>query len=367
MGIHEMLQYMVDIEASDLHIKAGGMPSYRVDGELVQAEDFPRLSPQETVEAASALMNDTQAKKFAKNNEVDFAYSVAGLGRFRANIFKQRGTVGIAIRRVLTMQIPTFEELGLPPVLNRLVEESRGLVLVTGPAGSGKTTTLASMIEYINTSRRVNIITVEDPIEVLFQDKLSIVHQREIGTDTEGYADALKYVTRQDPDVILIGEMRDPETVQAAMSVAMTGHLVLSTFHTIDTTETVNRIIDFFPPTQQKQIRLTLSSVLKGVVSQRLLPMRDHTGRVPAVEVLVMTGRIAEALLKEEPTHAIREMIAEGEFYGMQTFDQSLVDLFRYELIDFKTALNAATNPHDLTLTAKQLGLEVTDENILSR
>jgi len=244
--------------------------------------------------------------------------------------------------------------------------ERRGLILVTGPAGSGKTTTLAAIIDYINTNDQVNIITIEDPIEVLHVDKKSIVHQREIGSDTDGYDDALKYVTRQDPDVILIGEMRDPETVTAAMSVAMTGHLVLSTFHTIDTTETVNRIIDFFPPQQQKQIRLTLSSVLRGIVSQRLLPLKDHSGRVPAVEVLVMTGRMAEALIGEEPTTVMREIIAEGEFYGMQTFDQSLVDLYRYGLVDYKVAVSASTSPHDFSLAVKQLGLEV-EEDLLTR
>lgn len=365
MDIQTLLQYVVEKQASDLHLKAGSPPYIRVDGELIKT-DFPRLSPSDTVEAAYALMNEKQAKKFAEQNEVDFAYSIAGLGRFRANIFKQRGTVGLAIRRVLTTAIPSFEELGLPPVLRRLAEESRGLILVTGPAGAGKTTTLAAMIDYINANKKVNIITIEDPIEVLHIDKRSIVHQREIGTDTENYADALKYITRQDPDVILIGEMRDPETVMAAMNVAMTGHLVLSSFHTIDTTETVNRIIDFFPPLQQKQIRLTLASILKGVISQRLLPLKDRSGRVPAVEVLVMTGRLAEALINEEPTLVLREIIAEGDFYGMQTFDQSLVDLYRYGLIDFKTAVGAATNPHDFTLALKQLGLEVED-HLLSK
>ncbi|MDI6873592.1 MAG: type IV pilus twitching motility protein PilT [Actinomycetota bacterium] len=365
MDIQALLQYMVEKQASDLHIKAGSPPYFRIDGQLVKS-DFPRLSPTDTVEAAYALMNEKQAKKFAERSEVDFAYSVAGLGRFRANIFKQRGTVGIAIRRVLTTSVPSFEELGLPPVLRRLAMERRGMILVTGPAGAGKTTTLAAIIDYINSNEQLNIITIEDPIEVLHVDKKSIIHQREIGTDTESYADALKYITRQDPDVILIGEMRDPETVTAAMNVAMTGHLVLSTFHTIDTTETVNRIIDFFPPQQQKQIRLTLASVLKGVISQRLLPLKDHSGRVPAVEVLVMTGRMAEALINEEPTTVLREIIAEGEFYGMQTFDQSLVDLYRYGLVDFKTALSAATNPHDFTLAVKQLGLEV-EEDLLSK
>jgi twitching motility protein PilT len=365
MDIQTLLQYSVEQQASDLHLKAGSPAFVRVDGDLIKT-DFQRLSPTDTVEAAYALMNEKQAKRFAEFNEVDFAYSIAGLGRFRANIFKQRGTVGIAIRRVLTTAIPSFEELGLPPALRRLAEESRGLILVTGPAGSGKTTTLAAIIDYINTNKKLNIITIEDPIEVLHMDKKSIVHQREIGTDTENYADALKYVTRQDPDVILIGEMRDPETVMAAMNTAMTGHLVLSSFHTIDTTETVNRIIDFFPPLQQKQVRLTLASIVRGIVSQRLLPLKDRSGRVPATEILVMTGRLAEALIAEEPTMVLREILSEGDFYGMQTFDQSLVDLYRYGLIDYNTAVSAATNPHDFTLALKQLGLEV-DEHLLGK
>ncbi len=365
MDIQTLLQYAVEQQASDLHLKAGSPAFVRVDGDLLKTE-FPRLSPTDTVEAAYALMNEKQAKRFAEYNEVDFAYSIAGLGRFRANIFKQRGTVGIAIRRVLTTAIPSFEELGLPPALRRLAEESRGLILVTGPAGAGKTTTLAAIIDYINTNKKLNIITIEDPIEVLHMDKKSIVHQREIGTDTDTYADALKYVTRQDPDVILIGEMRDPETVMAAMNTAMTGHLVLSSFHTIDTTETVNRIIDFFPPLQQKQIRLTLASIVRGIVSQRLLPLKDRSGRVPATEVMMMTGRLSESLINEESTIVMREIISEGDFYGMQTFDQSLVDLYRYGLIDYNTAVNAATNPHDFTLALKQLGLDV-EEHLLGK
>ncbi len=365
MHIHDLLKFMMAQRASDLHLKAGGPPYFRIDGNLIDS-DFPKLTPNDLVEVAFALMNERQAKRFAERNEVDFTYGLSGVGRFRVNIFKQRGTVGLAIRRVLTSDIPSFEELGLPPILERLSQEQRGLILVTGPAGSGKTTTLAAMLDYINKTRRCNIITVEDPIEVLHLDKLSIINQREIGTDTDDYAAALKYVTRQDPDVILIGEMRDPETVMAAMNTAMTGHLVFSTFHTIDTTETINRIIDFFPPLQQKQIRLTLASVMKGIISQRLLQLKDHSGRVPACEVMILTERMIECVLKEEPTYMMRQIIAEGAFYGMQTFDQSLIDLYKYGLLDFKTAVAASTNPHDFTLAAKQQGLEV-EENMLSR
>ena len=358
MDIHSLLSMSVETKASDVHIKAGSPPYLRVDGTLVEA-DFPKLSPTEVVEIAFSLMDEKQARLFHETNEADFAYSVAGLGRFRANVFKQRGTVGISIRRILTTKIPNFEELGLPPVLRRLADEARGLVLVTGPTGSGKTTTLAAVVDWINSNKRLNIVTIEDPIEILHVDKKGIVHQREIGTDTDSYREALRHITRQDPDVILIGEMRDVETVTSAMNIAMTGHLVLSTFHTQDTTETVNRIIDFFPPTQQKQVRITLTSVLTGVISQILLPRADGRGRVPAVEVMIMNGRLAECLLNEEPTAVMREVIADGEFYGMQTFNQSLVSLYADGLIDFQVAMKASNQPHDFILMAKQMGLPV--------
>jgi twitching motility protein PilT len=358
VDIQVLLAEAVEQEASDIHIKAGSSPYLRVDGTLFQT-DLPRLSPTDVVEIAFSLMDEKQARLFHETNEADFAYSVAGLGRFRANIFKQRGTIGIAIRRVLTKRIPTFEELGLPPVLKRLADEARGLVLITGPTGSGKTTTLAAMVDWLNESKRLNIITIEDPIEILHIDKKCIVHQREIGTDTDSYKEALRHITRQDPDVILIGEMRDVETVTAALNIAMTGHLVLSTFHTQDTTETVNRIIDFFPSTQQKQVRITLTSTLSGVISQILLPRCDVSGRVPTVEVMVMNGRLAECLLNEEPTSVMREVISEGEFYGMQTFNQSLVSLYADGLVDFHTAFKASNQPHDFILMAKQMGLPV--------
>lgn len=358
MDIHALLVLAVEAKASDVHIKAGSPPYLRVDGTLVET-DFPKLSPTEVVDIAFSMMEEKQARAFHDTNESDFAYSVAGLGRFRANIFKQRGTVGISIRRVLTKKIPSFEELGLPPALRRMADEARGLVLVTGPTGSGKTTSIAAMVDWINENKRLNIVTIEDPIEILHIDKKCIVHQREIGTDTDSYKEALRHITRQDPDVILIGEMRDIETVRSALNIAMTGHLVLSTFHTQDTTETVNRMIDFFPPTQQKQVRITLTSTLGGIISQVLLPRVDGTGRVPAVEVLVMNGRLAECLLNEEPTAVMREIIADGEFYGMQTFNQSLLSLYADGLIDFQTAMKASNQPHDFILAAKQMGLPV--------
>lgn len=358
MDVQGLLALSVEQKASDIHLKAGSPPFLRVDGTLFEA-DFPTLSPTDVVEIAFSLMDEKQARQFHETNEADFAYSVAGLGRFRANIFKQRGTVGVSIRRVLTRKIPSFEELGLPPVIKRLADEARGLVLVTGPTGSGKTTTLAAMVDWLNDNKRLNVVTIEDPIEILHVDKKCIVHQREIGTDTDSYREALRHITRQDPDVILIGEMRDVETVTSAMNIAMTGHLVLSTFHTQDTTETVNRMIDFFPPTQQKQIRITLTSTLAGVVSQILLPRADGQGRVPAVEVMVMNGRLAECLLNEEPTSVMREVISDGEFYGMQTFNQSLVALYADGLINFQTAVKSSNQPHDFILMAKQMGLPV--------
>lgn len=358
MEIQSLLALAVEQKASDVHLKAGSKPYLRVDGILFET-DFPKMSPTDVVEIAFALMDEKHARVFHETNESDFAYSVAGLGRFRANIFKQRGTVGISIRRVLTKQIPSFEELGLPPILRRMADEARGLVLVTGPTGSGKTTTLAAMVDWINDNKRLNVVTIEDPIEILHLDKKCIVHQREIGTDTDSYREALRHITRQDPDVILVGEMRDVETVTSAMNIAMTGHLVLSTFHTQDTTETVNRIIDFFPPSQQKQVRITLTSVLAGVVSQILLGRADGKGRVPAVEVMVMNGRLAECLLNEEPTSVMREVISDGEFYGMQTFNQSLVSLYADGLVDFQMAMKSSNQPHDFILMAKQMGLPV--------
>jgi twitching motility protein PilT len=304
-------------------------------------------------------MDEKQARAFEETNEADFAYSVSGLGRFRANIFKQRGTIGMSIRRVLTQRVPSFKELGLPPVFERMSDEARGLLLVTGPTGSGKTTTLAAMVDWLNDHKRLNIITIEDPIEILHADKKCIIHQREVGADTDSYTEALRHITRQDPDVILVGEMRDIETVTSALNIAMTGHLVLSTFHTQDTTETVNRIIDFFPAGMQRQVRITLTSSLAGVTSQLLLPRADGSGRIPAVEVLVMNGRLAECLLNEEPTAVMREIIADGEFYGMQTFNQSLAALYADGLVDFQTALKASNQPHDFILMSKQMGLPV--------
>jgi len=293
--IDGLLKIMAERGSSDLHIKVGSPPAVRLNGKLVVMTEYPSLSPDATRQLAFGMMDDRQAQSFENHRELDFAYSVSGVGRFRVNVFYQRGSVGMTLRRVSTERIG-IEALGLPPVVRRLAEESRGLVLVTGTAGSGKTTTLAAMIDHINHTREGHIVTIEDPIEVLHQDVKCIISQREVGIDTESYADALRHVVRQDPDVILIGEMRDHETVSAALTAAEIGNLVLSTLHTIDATETINRIIDFFPPYQQKQIRLMLASTLKGIISMRLIPAING-GLVPAVEVMVMTGTIREYIM----------------------------------------------------------------------
>ncbi len=353
-SLDELLKKMIDVEASDLHLKVGSPPVMRIDGEL-HPTSLPMLLPNDTEEYAQSIFTQRAAGEFREMNEADFAYGKAELGRFRVNVFRQRGSVSLVLRRVL----PTtqdFAELGLPPVLEKLAAEARGLVLVTGPTGSGKTTTLASIIDHMNQTRRVNIITIEDPIEVLHRDKLAIIAQREVGMDTKDFTEALRRALRQDPDIILIGEMRDAETVKAALQAAETGHLVLSTLHTIDATETINRIIDFFPPYQQQQIRILLGSTLKGVVSQRLLEKADG-GRAPAVEIMTMNGRVFDRIVDASQTHSLVEVIRESEFYGMQTFDQSILNLFKNGDISFQTAMTNASNPHDFRVKAEQEGI----------
>jgi twitching motility protein PilT len=354
--IHDFLRYTVEMKGSDLHIKPGGPPYVRINGHLERTE-FPLMSAADCERSAMELMSDELVQIFKTNGEVDFAYSERGLGRFRVNIFRQRGTVGMACRRVLPGS-PSFDSLGLPAVVQTLADEHRGLILVTGPTSSGKTTTTGAMVNYINSSRPCHILTIEDPIEILHSDRLAIVSQREIGHDTRDFAAALRAAMRQDPDVIFVGEIRDPETVKAALQAAETGHLVISTLHTTDVTETVNRIIDFFPPHMQNQIRVSLASALKGVVSQRLLPRKDNRGRVPAVEVLVMNGRVRDLILNAEQTHMIRDIVEESGFYGMQTFDQALLALYRSGLVDLTAAMAAATNQHDFQIMLKQEGLQ---------
>jgi twitching motility protein PilT len=356
LDLNELLRYLVEQRGSDLHVKVGSPPHVRIDGHL-QPAPFDVVGAQDTERMAFAIMPKDRADEFMASSEADFAHSLSGLGRFRVNAFRQRGSVGLVFRRVLP-GTPSFESLGLPPVVARLAEEPRGLSLVTGPTGSGKTTTIASMIEHINETRACNVVTIEDPIEFLFQDRKALINQREIGSDTEDYAEAMRRVLRQDPDVIFVGEMRDPETVWAALSAAETGHLVLSTLHTTNATETVNRIVDFFPPFQHKQIRYTLASALRGVVSQRLLERADGKGRVPATEVLVMTGRVQDRVLDPDlGDESIEEIIADGEYYGMQTFDQSLFNLYKNGLVSLRDAMAVASHPHDFRLALQAAGL----------
>jgi len=355
--IEELLTMLLERKASDLHIKAGSPPVMRIDGELVPVEETP-LTPEDTKDIAASIMTDKQIRRFSEHNEVDFAYSAPNSVRLRVNVFRQRGSISIAMRQVATM-IPSFEELHLPDIIKRLALEPRGLVLVTGTTGSGKSTTLAAMIDHINTTIRRHIVTVEDPIEILHQDKKSIINQREIGLDTDSYASALKYVLRQDPDDILIGEMRDLETVSSALTAAQTGHFVMSTLHTIDATETINRIIDFYPLHQQKQVRIMLAGTLKGIISQRLLPRSGGVGRIPAIEILIATNRVRDFILDPAQSHLIPDAIKEGEYYGMQTFDQALLKLYEEGLITLNDASSVANNPHDFKLLVQAQGHDV--------
>ncbi len=355
LDLDQVLREVVQRGGSDLHLKVGARPYIRIDGRL-EVTTFDAVSAADTERVAFAIMPKQRAEEFLASNEADFAYAVAGLGRFRVNVFRQRGSLAMVFRRVLP-GIPSFEALGLPPVVRRLAEEPRGLVLVTGPTGSGKTTTLASMIDHINATQSRHIVTVEDPIEVLHPDKKSIVNQREIGTDTDDFHSAMKRVLRQDPDVILVGEMRDPETVWAAVAAAETGHLVLSTLHTINATETIHRVIDFFPPHQQRQVRMSLAGALRGIVSQRLLELSDGTGRVAAIEVLVATGRVFDKIMNPDETHDLEQVIADGEYYGMQTFDQALLALYRTGQVGRREVLANASRPHDLRLQLEQYEL----------
>ncbi|MFL6197316.1 MAG: type IV pilus twitching motility protein PilT [Thermoanaerobaculia bacterium] len=350
MNINDLLKIAVERKASDLHLKVGSHPVIRVDGDLIPLGELKRLMQEDTIAMAFSMMNARQKQRFKEELELDIAYSVPGLGRFRCNVFQQRGAVGLVLR-VIPARIQSVRELMLPPVLERICEERRGLILCTGTTGSGKSTSLAAMIDYINATRTEHIITVEDPIEFLHRDKKSIVNQREIDVDTHSFAGALRAALRQDPDVILVGEMRDYETIETALLAAETGHLVFSTLHTLDATETVNRIISVFPPHHQKQIRIQLSQVLKSVLSLRLVPRADGLGRVPAAEVLISTAYIRECIENKEKTKYIREQIALGTSqYGMQTFDQSLFQLYKSGLITLDEALKRATNPDEFRL-----------------
>ncbi len=353
MDVNELLKTAHSQGASDLHIKVGSFPILRINGELAPLSTGTRLSQEDTLKIAFSVMSPGQRETFKKRNDLDLAYSVPGLGRFRCNIFIQRGTIGLVFR-VIPMRIPTIEELFLPEVLKKVSLEPRGMILVTGTTGSGKSTTLASMIDNINTNRTDHIMTIEDPIEYLHRDKRSIVNQREVGNDTESFSKALRAAMRQDPDVILVGEMRDFETIQTALTAAETGHLVLSTLHTSDATETINRIISVFPPYQHKQVRMQLAAVLKAVISMRLVPKMEGEGRVPAVEVLIATAMIKDCILDPDKTKMIPDVITQGALhYGMQTFDQSLFKLFKLGLISYEEAMRRATNPDDFALKVK--------------
>ncbi|NIO16795.1 MAG: PilT/PilU family type 4a pilus ATPase [Deltaproteobacteria bacterium] len=353
MNLNEILKVAVKNKASDVHLKVGLPPVLRVNGRLVPLKMDYRLKQEDLMGITNMVLSDAQKERFREMRELDVAYSVSGLGRFRANIFMQRGTLGVALR-VVPGGVLSFEELNLPEILEKVASESRGLILCTGTTGSGKSTTLASIIEYINNHRTCHIITIEDPIEFLLKDKKSIITQREVEVDTPNFAAALKSALRQDPDVILVGEMRDYETIETALVAAETGHLVLSTLHTLDAAETINRIITVFPPYQQKQIRLQLSSILKSIISQRLVMRTDGEGRVPAVEILLNTARIREYIEDKEKTKKIRDAIAEGfTTYGMQTFDQSLMNLYRKDLVTLDEAMRQATNPEDFALRVK--------------
>ena len=353
LQLDEILKVALKGGASDIHLKSGLPPMFRVDGALVPLKNGDRMLPEEMQQVALSIMNEVQKQRFDEFREADLAYGIPGLGRFRVNVFQQRGTIGIVFR-VIPFGVKTIEQLVLPKVVEKIAMEHRGLVLVTGTTGSGKSTTLAAMIDHINSHRTCHIMTIEDPIEFLIRDRRSVVNQREIGVDTQSFANALRAALRQDPDVILVGEMRDFETIETAITAAETGHLVMSTLHTLDATETINRIISVFPPYQQKQVRLQLASILKAVISQRLVPRADGKGRVPALEVMVSTGRIRECISDKDRTKEINDAISKGfTTYGMQTFDQSLMHLVKHGLVSYDEALKHCSNRDDFVLRFK--------------
>jgi twitching motility protein PilT len=359
--VDDCLRYVVEREGSDLHLKVDAPPMTRIHGGLRPIEAQERLRPEDTEAALRKLMSDDRTREeFAADGEADFSYELKGISRFRVNAFRQRGAVSV-VCRAIPFQVRTIEDLGLPPVIRKLADEQRGIILLTGTTGSGKSTTLAAMIDHINSTYSHHVITLEDPIEYLHRDKKSIINQREVGSDTISFARAMKRVLRQDPDVILVGEMRDEETVRTALSAAETGHLVLSTLHTLDATETINRIIDFFPPHLQQQARVMLAATLKGAVSQRLVPTTDGQGRVAASEIMVVTGRVQDLILNPNETGKISQVIAEGEYYGMQTFDQSLLGHVQSGRVSEATAMEYASSPHDFKLMLASSGRRASD------
>jgi twitching motility protein PilT len=360
MHIDELLKIAIEMDASDVHIKAGNHPQFRIHGALVPLAQLPKLTPQDAEALAGQILTEAQRRRMEDKNDLDLAYSLPGFGRFRGSIFRQRGSLAVALR-IIPFEVRTFQDLLLPAVTEKIASAERGLVLVTGSTGSGKTTTLASMIDFINRTRREHIITIEDPIEYLHRDKMSLVCQREVGGDVESFARGLRGALREDPDIILVGEMRDLETIETALLAAETGHLVLSTLHTVDAPETINRIVSAFPPHQQRQVRLQLASILQAVISQRLVPRRDGKGRVPAVEVLIATPYVRECIQEREKTSLIRDALAAGTSqYGMQTFDQSVFQLFDKGYISFDQGLRYSTSPDNFRLRVQ--GIQSTQD-----
>jgi twitching motility protein PilT len=353
------LQALRAAGGSDLHLRVGGPPRIRVNGILLPIDGAARLTEEDTESIAAEIVRPHLVERFARGEEVDFAYALKDGpgGRFRVNAYLQRDTVAMVFRTIVT-QPQTIAELNLPDMVRRFADEPRGLVLVAGPTGSGKTTTLAGMVDHINRTRTAHVVTIEDPIEVMHTDDLASISQRELGADTPSFASAMRAALRQDPDVILVGEMRDAQTVATALMAAETGHLVLSTLHTTDATETISRIIEFFPPNEQRQVRLVLAGVLKGTVCQRLLPTKDGHARVPASEVLVVNGRVQTWITDASIRDDVQEIIATGDYYGMHTFDQSILDLYAKGVIDLRAALAGSTNPHDLTVAMRLRGLD---------
>jgi len=366
--IDDLLRGVTACGASDLHIKAGSFPVMRVDGELKPVTNAPRLTQDDTLDMAFSMMSNRQKQRFKEISEVDIAYGLSGVGRFRANVFQQRGTVSMVLR-VIPDKVRTISGLGLPPVAEVIGNEQRGLILITGATGSGKSSTLAAIIDHINSTRGGHIVTIEDPIEFLHRDKKSFISQREVDVDTRSFAEALRGALRQDPDVILVGEMRDHETIETALTAAETGHLVLSTLHTLDATETITRIVSSFPPHQQKSVRLQLAGILRAVISMRLVRAANGVGRVPAAEIMISTGTIRDYIANEEKTTLIRDAIAAGTSqYGMQTFDQSLFNLFKSGLITIEEALRGASNPDEFRMRVAGIssGSEQAKDGIVS-
>jgi twitching motility protein PilT len=353
MDLNQILLEALNVNASDVHIKVGLPPVLRVNGALRLMRDVKPFDQNLVSKMALGIMNEWQKDRFIKNKEVDMGYEIYGMGRFRINIFQQRGKIRIALR-IVPYKVQNLTELNLPQVIEKIAMESRGLVLVTGTTGSGKSTTLASMIDVINSRRLCHILTIEDPIEFVHEDRKAVIDQREVGSDTSNFADALRSALRQDPDVILVGEMRDFETIETALTAAETGHLVMSTLHTVDATETINRIISAFPPYHQRQVRLQLAAIVKGIIAQRLVPKADSLGRVPAVEVMVSTARTRECIVEKDKTAEIKDAITKGfTTYGMQSFDQSLMLLLKRGLITYDEALRQSSNPDDFALRVK--------------